>query len=113
MFQSNFQNLILFIMVIWKLSQAYEYLENGAYLIRPNFNYQFVLMNYRYSFCKKLKIFTVGGLKRFGLRKCSTLRQFSCEFCKTEMFIHIHFCLFCTIYLFCVSGLVFAPSDSF
>jgi hypothetical protein len=61
-------------MVIWKLSQAYEYLGNGAYLKQHNFNYLFVYKSYMDSFCKKQKIFTVGGLKRFRLRKYSTLK---------------------------------------
>jgi hypothetical protein len=52
-------------MDILKISQAYEYLGNGAYLIRRNFNYQLLRINYKDSFCKKQKEFSVGGLKKF------------------------------------------------
>jgi hypothetical protein len=51
-YQSSFQKLILVVMVIWKLSQAYEYFGNRAYLLRHNFNYQLVYMSYRYLFCE-------------------------------------------------------------
>ncbi len=100
-FQSSFQKLILFIMVIWKLSQAYEYLGNEAYVILHNFNYHFVYMNYRDSFFFKNKK-SVGGLKRFPHRNTAHKHNFRISFVelKCSYFIHIHFCLFCPIYLF-------------